>query len=241
MRTPRRRPYAMLLGLLLFALSGLAGCSDDEQVEEPVKAKPKPKKVQEEEPEEPVVDAEPTPEPDLEPIVDTTPAPPAEPEGFTSAPVTRFVTSLALNVRALPTKESPVVRYVKWGDQVEVVINGEWAKLGTGQYVSMNRLSETPPTGKPPRGKTNGKAAPEPLTPVAPAAVVPPPPAAKAPPPKAPAAKAQPKTLPAGKAAPAKTPAPKPAPSAVKAAPAKAPTPKAPSSKAPPVKAPNQP
>lgn len=69
----------------------------------------------------------------------------AEPPGFTGKPMSRYITSFALNVRSGPTKEAPVVRHVKWGDRVDVVINGEWAKLAPGEFISSKHLSTTAP------------------------------------------------------------------------------------------------
>lgn len=81
----------------------------------------------------------------------TLPAPP-EPApaatNFQGEKVVRYVTAYALNVRAEPSRESRVVRHVKFGDKVEVVINGEWAQLGSGEFIAITRLSETPPEPK---------------------------------------------------------------------------------------------
>ena len=95
--------------------------------------------------------AEPAPEPAAAPAAAApapAPATPAEPAGFDGPKVTKYVTSFALNVRGGPSKEFPVKRHVKRGDQVEVVVNGEWAKLGPGEYVSMNRLADAPSGAK---------------------------------------------------------------------------------------------
>ena len=73
------------------------------------------------------------------------PAASAEPTGFTGAPVTRYVRAFALNVRGGPGKDFPVKRHVKYGEKIQVTINGEWAKLGEGEYVSTNRLAEKQP------------------------------------------------------------------------------------------------
>ena len=106
------------------------------------------------EPEEAPPAAAPAPAPAPTPA----PAPaPAEPSGFDGQKVTRYVTSFALKVRSAPSKEAPVVRHVKWGDKLEVVINGEWAKLAPGQYISNNRLSETMPTKSAGKGKKKTK------------------------------------------------------------------------------------
>jgi hypothetical protein len=81
--------------------------------------------------------------------VAATPAPTAEPAGFEGPKVWKYVTSFALNVRGAPDKvNSTVIRHVKWGDKVEVVINGEWAKLAAGEYISAKFLSDTDPALK---------------------------------------------------------------------------------------------
>jgi len=76
--------------------------------------------------------------------VDAATAP--EPSGFVAPKVWKYVTSFALNVRSAPDKEnSSVIRHVKWGDKVEVIIDGEWAKLGNGEYISAKFLSDSDP------------------------------------------------------------------------------------------------
>lgn len=96
--------------------------------------------------EPPPAEAAPAPEP-------PPPPPPAEPAApaaaaFQGSKVVRYVTAYALNVRSEPSKTAKVVRHVKHGDKVEVVINGEWAQIGPGEFLSVNRLSETPPQAK---------------------------------------------------------------------------------------------
>lgn len=76
------------------------------------------------------------------------PAPVPAATNFQGEKVFRYVTAYALNVRAEPSRESRVVRHVKFGDKVEVVINGEWAQLGSGEFIAITRLSETPPEPK---------------------------------------------------------------------------------------------
>ena len=71
-------------------------------------------------------------------------AAPVEPEGFAGAKATRYVRVVAIKVHALPDKMSPVLGWVKKGDTVEVVVNGDWAKLGPGRYISNKFLSEQP-------------------------------------------------------------------------------------------------
>lgn len=85
-------------------------------------------------------------------IVDEAPATPAPAEpaapaapSFDGNKVVRYVKSYALNVRTGPGLEFPVKRHVKYGDKVEVIISGEWAKLGEGEYISTNRLVEKAP------------------------------------------------------------------------------------------------
>ncbi len=140
---------AMLVGFMAFAPGGCSG--DQEEPAEPAgegagseAAAPEEEeeKTEEEKPaEEPApVAAEPAPAPE------PAPAASAEPAGFEGAKVWRFVNSFALNVRSGPTKDSPVTRHVKWGDKIEVVVNGEWAKIGPNEYVAAARLSETEPT-----------------------------------------------------------------------------------------------
>jgi hypothetical protein len=78
-----------------------------------------------------------------------TPTPAPEPAGFDGPKVWKYVTSFALNVRGAPDKvNSTVIRHVKWGDKVEVVVNGEWAKLGAGEFISAKFLSDTDPALK---------------------------------------------------------------------------------------------
>jgi hypothetical protein len=91
--------------------------------------------------------------PAAEPPPPPPPPPPAEPAApaaaaFQGDKVVRYVTAYALNVRSEPSKTAKVVRHVKHGDKVEVVINGEWAQIGPGEFISVNRLSETPPAAK---------------------------------------------------------------------------------------------
>lgn len=67
---------------------------------------------------------------------------------FQGEKVVRYVTAFALNVRSEPSREARVVRHVKFGEKLEVVINGEWAQLGLGEFIAVTRLSETPPATK---------------------------------------------------------------------------------------------
>lgn len=131
-----------LLWVLGLSVATTYGCSGDKEAEEPVAAEGEAAPSEEAGGETPAAEEA---EPAAEPAEPAQPAASAEPEGFTAAPVTRYVTSYALNVRTGPGKDFPVKRHVKWGDKIEVVVNGEWAKLGAGEYVSINRLGETPP------------------------------------------------------------------------------------------------
>lgn len=102
----------------------------------------------------------PAPEPEAAPAPAPASAPAAAPDaGFDGAKVTRFVNTYAIHVRSAPDRTSPVVRHVKWGDKVEVVISGDWAKLGNNEYISAKYLSENEPTGASPLGKGAGKPA----------------------------------------------------------------------------------
>lgn len=140
------RSLLLVLGL---SVAATYGCSGNKEAEEPVEGGEE--APAEEAAGETTAEEEPAAEPAAEPAEPA--AAPAEPEGFTAAPVSRYVTSYALNVRTGPGKEFPVKRHVKWGDKIEVVINGEWAKLGAGEYVSINRLAETPPKKGGKKGK----------------------------------------------------------------------------------------
>jgi len=138
------------------------GCSGDDQEEKPAEegapaeGGEEPAAPDEAPAEEPAPAAEPAPAPAPEPA----PAPAsAEPAGFDGAKVTRYVTTYAVNVRSAPDKTASVLRHHKWGDKLEVVVNGDWAKLNTGEYVSSKVLSETPP--KATGGKGKGKAKPK--------------------------------------------------------------------------------
>jgi hypothetical protein len=146
--------------MTLAALLALTGCSGGDEPEEPVKAE-----------KEEDVPAEVDPKGEDEgDSADTTEAEPAEaetkeeepaakepaeaaavaePAGFDGPKTWKYVTSFALNVRSTPDKDnSSVIRHVKWGDKVEVVINGEWAKLGPGEYISSKHLSDNDPALK---------------------------------------------------------------------------------------------
>lgn len=137
--------------LATWLLVSVGACSGKDEAEEPVEegkegeadadkaAEPPPA---EDAPADATPAAEPVPEA-------AAPAPePAEPAGFEGPTVTKYVTSFALNVRTGPGKEFPIKRHVKRGDKIDVVINGEWAKLGTGEYVSVNRLADQAPANK---------------------------------------------------------------------------------------------
>jgi hypothetical protein len=105
--------------------------------------------------EEAVNEAAPTAEAEAEAAKPATPAPaPVDAPGFTGKSAVRYVTSFALNVRSAPSKDAPVLKHVKWGDKVNVVINGEWAKLAPGEYISSKHLSATAPGAK---AKKKGK------------------------------------------------------------------------------------
>ena len=164
--------------LILFwgaALLIMSGCSGGDDAEEPVKAQTEAEASGEagdeaklaeadkakdggtsEESDEEEVSAE---------VEEVEPAPvgamplPTEPAGFTGPKIWKYVTSFALKVRSEPNKEaSNVVRYVKKGDKIEVVIDGEWAKIGNGEYVSANRLSNNDPAIKPGKARKNKSA-----------------------------------------------------------------------------------
>jgi pyruvate/2-oxoglutarate dehydrogenase complex dihydrolipoamide acyltransferase (E2) component len=158
---------SLLFGSVIAVASFVGGCSGDEETtEEPVEGGEKSDEGKEEAggeegggeeapPAEEPAAATPAPAPAPAPA----PVAPAEPAGFEGAKVSRWVTSFALNVRSGPGKDFPVVRHVKRGDKVDVVINGEWAKLGTNEYISANRLSEKAvgPSKSAGAGKKKGK------------------------------------------------------------------------------------
>lgn len=157
----------------LLALSALTGCSGGDEPEEPVKSEKEedvpaevdPKEEGESDPAETVETepAEAVAEEVAEPEAPAEPAAAAEPAGFDGPKVWKYVTSWALNVRSAPDKEnSTILRHVKWGDKVEVVINGEWGKLGSGEYISTKHLADHDPALKhsrkaKPKGKKKGK------------------------------------------------------------------------------------
>lgn len=162
-----------LILFLCVALLTMSGCSGGDSAEEPVKAegdaseeskladtdKTKDAGTSEE------VDAAEDATEDTAEVEESEPEVPAtattEPAGFTGPKTWKYVTAFALKVRSAPDKEtSSVVRYVKKGDKIEVVINGEWAKLGNGEYVSANRLADNDPAIKPRKARKNkaGKA-----------------------------------------------------------------------------------
>jgi hypothetical protein len=62
--------------------------------------------------------------------------------------VTRWVKTFAVNVRTGPSKESPVVRHMARGHKLSVSIDGEWAKVGEGEFVSINALTDKDPLAK---------------------------------------------------------------------------------------------
>lgn len=133
------------------------GCSGGDEPEEPVNADAKPvesAELEKKEKTETATEAEDVEGAEEAPVeeVEATPDPAnpaAEPAGFEGPKVWKYVTSFALNVRGAPDKDnSSVIRHVKWGDKVEVVINGEWAKLGAGEYISAKFLSDNDPALK---------------------------------------------------------------------------------------------
>jgi hypothetical protein len=49
-------------------------------------------------------------------------------------------------VRAAPSKDAPVVGWVAQGDKIDVVLNGEWAKITeSGHYLTTKYLANKPP------------------------------------------------------------------------------------------------
>jgi hypothetical protein len=69
--------------------------------------------------------------------------------GFDGPRVIRYVKVVAIKVRSAPSKEAPVVGWVAQGDKIEVVVNGDWAKLtASGQYLSTKYLVTKPPQTK---------------------------------------------------------------------------------------------
>lgn len=146
----KMNPNMWTRALVMFGMTvTLSSCSGKGDVEEPASEPSTDAEEAAAPSEEETPAAEPAPEaaPAEEAPADVAPAP-AEPAGFDGATVSRYVTSFALNVRTGPSKDSPVKRHVKWGDKIDVSVNGEWAKLAPGEYVSTNRLSEKAPTKK---------------------------------------------------------------------------------------------
>jgi pyruvate/2-oxoglutarate dehydrogenase complex dihydrolipoamide acyltransferase (E2) component len=147
----------MVKGLLLAGVVALApGCSGKKDAEEPVASDAKGEKseapaeaatAEAATPPPAAAEAPAAPAPAPAPAAAhaaPAPAAPVEPEGFAGAKATRYVRVVAIKVHALPDKLSPVLGWVKKGDAVEVVVNGDWAKLGPGRYISNKFLSEQP-------------------------------------------------------------------------------------------------
>ena len=147
--------FQVIGSAVLSALLALGvGCSGDQEASEPTEADGQ----EEASGGEGETDAASTGEeaattPAAEPTVEQPPVaepPPTEPTAtaFQGPKVVRYITAYALNVRAEPSKSAKVIRHIKHGDKVEVVLNGEWAQLGPGEFIATTRLSETPPPPK---------------------------------------------------------------------------------------------
>jgi len=143
-----------LLAILCTFLFVSFGCSGSDDPEEPITAT-----SEDDDESDAVNNAELTETDDAADVVDIEDAPveeveevasaSEEPAGFAGPRVWKYVTSFALNVRNAPDKDnSAVIRHVKWGDKVHVVINGEWAQIGVGEYISAKFLSDTDPALK---------------------------------------------------------------------------------------------
>lgn len=135
-------------------------CSGGGQAEEPVQPDEQP--AAEEEASDTSINApgeDDTAIADVEEVTEgSSPTLAAEPAGFDGTQVSKYVTSFALNVRSAPDKDnSSVIRHVKWGDKVDVIINGEWAKLGSGEYISSKHLSDADPALKHSKSKAKPK------------------------------------------------------------------------------------
>lgn len=158
------RSYRNLI--LVGALVLVPGCSGGDEPEEPAgeasgdegPAEPPPPADEAKEAEEPANPAPaaaaepaaataPTPTPPPPPPAPAAPAAPAAPEApdFSGPKVTRFVATYAINVRTQPTKSASTVGWVKQGDKVNVVISGDWAKLGEGRFIASKYLAEGNP------------------------------------------------------------------------------------------------
>lgn len=152
----RKSGYLLLAGLFVVGISGCSG--DEEKTEEAVEksddegeaaagdeaAPPAEEADTAEEAAAPSAELAPAPAPSPAPIAAPPPSAPEAP-GFDGPKVVRWVTSYALNVRSGPGKEFPVIGHVKRGDKLEVVMNGEWAKLGEGRFIATTRLAEKNP------------------------------------------------------------------------------------------------
>jgi len=138
--------HAILCALLYMTVA----CSGGDEPEEPVKAESEADAEAEvDAPAEDGSESEVVEDAEDAPVEEVTSAPTSEPAGFDGPKVWKYVTSFALNVRGAPDKDnSTVIRHVKWGDKVEVVVNGDWAKLGEGEYISAKFLSDTDPALK---------------------------------------------------------------------------------------------
>lgn len=62
----------------------------------------------------------------------------------TSPGVVRYVTANSLNIRESASTEAKVVGMLHRGDTVVVELEGDWAKLSNGHYVSAKLLSSEP-------------------------------------------------------------------------------------------------
>jgi uncharacterized protein YgiM (DUF1202 family) len=59
----------------------------------------------------------------------------------TTSKTTMYVTTETLNVRSSPSPVAPVVAKLTRGSMFNVTVQGNWAKIGDGQYVSVKYLS----------------------------------------------------------------------------------------------------
>jgi len=167
----------ILKGLVLAGVLALVpACSENDDAEEPV-AKDSMDEVQAASSAYAQPAAAPVPASDPAPAAAPAPAPAAaaapavtpppalapaaaEPAGFDGAKTTRYVRVVAIKVHALPDKESAVIGWVKMNEGYEVIINGDWAKMGPGHYISNKFLVDRPvatPVAAPAKKSKAGK------------------------------------------------------------------------------------
>lgn len=132
---------AMIIGIL--ALGGCFGGSDQEESTAP-------EATADEAPAEPAAaPAEPAPaeqpaavEPAPAPAPVAAPAPAPAPAAPAGKGIVRYVKAAVAVIRDKPDTKGKEIGKLEKGDNILVQINGEWAEIGPGKYVSVKDLSE---------------------------------------------------------------------------------------------------